>query len=134
MYTAPSARASAAYRQVDLNSLVMGASSHGLIALLFNELRTSLVCAKASIVQRDVSNKVRLMAKASRLLDEGLMSSLDVRAGGEIAGNLHTLYSYCLVRLAQANAQNDTAIVDEVLQVLEPVMQGWNVIGDQARA
>ena len=57
-----------------------------------------------------------------------------MRAGGELAANLHQLYSYCLLRLTQANAQGDIAIVDEVLRVLEPVIDGWSEIGGQARA
>ena len=78
--------------------------------------------------------KVRLIGKAGRLLDEGLLAGLDMQAGGELAANLHRLYSYCLLRLTQANAQSDAAIVDEVLRVLEPVMDGWNEIGGRARA
>jgi flagellar protein FliS len=58
-----------------------------------------------------------------------LIAGLDMRAGGELAANLHRLYSYCLLRLTQANAQGDAAIVDEVLRVLQPVMDGWNEIG-----
>ena len=133
MYTPPSARVSAAYRQVDLNSQVMSASPHGLIGLLFTELRTCLVGARDAMARKDVTAKVRLISKASRLLDEGLIAGLDMRAGGALAENLHRLYSYCLVRLTQANAQNDVALIDEVLNVLRPVMDGWSEIGSQAR-
>ncbi|RDD93916.1 flagellar export chaperone FliS [Acidovorax sp. BoFeN1] len=133
MYTPPSARVSAAYRQVDLSSQVMSASPHGLISLLFTELRTCLVGARDAVARKDVTAKVRLIGKASRLLDEGLIAGLDMRAGGALAENLHSLYSYCLVRLTQANAQNDAAVIDEVLKVLQPVMDGWTEIGNQAR-
>ena len=57
MYSHPSARASAAYRQVDLNSQVMSASPHQLIGLLFTELRTCLLVAKVAIVRKDVTAK-----------------------------------------------------------------------------
>ena len=133
MYTPPSARVSAAYRQVDLNSQVMSASHHQLIGLLFTELRTCLLVAKDAIERKDVTAKVRLISKAARLLDEGLICGLDMQAGGELAENLHKLYSYCLVRLTQANAQNDATAIDEVLNVLQPVMDGWSEIGNQAR-
>ena len=134
MYTPPSARVSAAYRQVDLNSQVLSASPHGLIGLLFNELRACLNGAIGAMQRKDVATKVRLITKASRLIDEGLMSSLDVSAGGELAANLQRLYSYSLMRLAQANAGNSVAIVEEVQQLLQPVMDGWNDIGGQAHA
>ena len=135
MYTSPSSRMSgaSAYQQVGVNSQVMGASPHGLISLLFAELRKCLVGAKAAMQSKDVPVKVRLMAKSARLIDEGLMSSLDVQAGGELAGNLHRLYSYSLMRLTQANVSNDVAMVDEVLGLLAPVMDGWDEIGKQMR-
>ena len=135
MYTPPGARASAAaYRQVDLNSQVLSTSPHGLIGLLFKELRSCLQGAMAAIGRQDVAAKVRLIGKASRLIDEGLMSSLDVGAGGEVAANLQRLYSYCLLRIAHANARNDEAALQEVLTLLEPVIDGWSQIGTRAAA
>ncbi len=73
MYTSPSSRMSgaSAYQQVGVNSQVMGASPHGLISLLFAELRKCLVGAKAAMQSKDVPVKVRLMAKSARLIDEG---------------------------------------------------------------
>lgn len=135
MYTSPSARVSAAsaYQQVGVNSQVMGASPHGLISLLFHELIKCLTGAKTAMQSKDVPLKVRLMAKSARLIDEGLMSSLDTQAGGKLAGNLHRLYSYSLMRLAQANSANDVAMVDEVLGLLQPVMDSWDEIGKQMR-
>lgn len=132
MYTPIGARGSAAaYRQVDLNSQVLSASPHGLISIVFTELRTSLMGARSAIEQGDVAGKVRLVGKSMRLLDEGLLSALDMQAGGELSANLYRLYSYCLLRLTQANAQSDAAIVDEVLNVLAPVMDGWREIRGQ---
>lgn len=129
MYTPPSARASAAYRQVGLDSQVLSASPHGLVNLLFTELLASLASAKAAIGRSDVAGRVRFIGKAMRLLDEGLMASLDVAAGGEIAVNLQRLYSYCLVRLTEANARSDGVMVDEVLGLLQPVADSWREIG-----
>ena len=112
----------------------MSASPHGLIGILFTELRTCLVSARSAMERKDVAAKVRLMGKAARVLDEGLIASLDTQAGGELASNLHALYSYCLLGLTQANAQNDVAVLDDVLRVLQPVMDGWSEIGYQARS
>ncbi|PWW44456.1 flagellar export chaperone FliS [Melaminivora alkalimesophila] len=134
MYTPPSARASAAYRQVDLNSRVLSASPHSLITLLFDELSRCLSSACVAIERRDVATKARYLGKAIRLLDEGLLAGLDMNAGGEVAASLHQLYSYCLMRLAQAQAQNDASIVQEIQNVLQPVMDAWSEIGGRAHA
>lgn len=135
MFTSPGARASAAaYRQVGVDSQVLGTSPHGLVNLLFQELHASLQGVLAAIERKDIAAKARLVGRATRLIDEGLMSGLDLQAGGEMAANLQRLYSYCLMRIAQANVGNDAAAVREVLALLEPVMDSWRQIGKQADA
>lgn len=130
MYTPPGNRArAAAYRQVDVSSQVLSASPHRLIELLYTELRSCLSGAEAAIVQGDTPAKLRLIGKAMRLIDEGLMAGLDMRHGGEIAANLNRIYAFCLLRLAEANVHNDRAIVHTVREILEPVMSGWSEIG-----
>lgn len=62
--------------------------------------------------------------KAQRILLE-LRSCLDHRAGGEIAGNLHALYTWSHGRLLQANRDRDAALTREVLAVLEPLAAAW---------
>jgi len=125
----------AAYRRVDLNSQVLSASPHGLIGLLYADLHKCLNGAKTAIASGDVLGKTRLINKSMRLLDEGLLSGLDMRAGGELAANLFRLYSWCLLRLTQAQTEDvkqSTATLDEVLAVLQPVMDGWSGIAAQA--
>lgn len=135
MFTPPGARASAAaYRSVNVDSQVLSTSPHGLISLLFKELQSSLQGLLAAIERKDVTAKVRLTERATRLMDEGLMSGLDVKAGGDVAANLQRLYSYCLLRIAQANAQNDATAIKEVLALLEPVIDGWQQIGEHPQA
>jgi len=125
----------AAYRQVDLNSQVLSASPHGLIGLLYADLYQCLIGAKTAIANADGVAKARLMNKSMRLLDEGLLAGLDMRAGGELAANLHRIYSWCLLRLAQAQTENGdkaNAALDEILGALQPVMDGWSGIAAQA--
>jgi len=126
----------AAYRQVDLNSQVLSASPHGLIGLLYADLHKCLHGAKTAMTNQDMVGKARLLNKSMRLLDEGLLAGLDMRAGGELAANLHRLYSWCLLRLAQAqteNADRGTSTIDEVLAVIQPVMDGWSGIAAQTK-
>ena len=81
MYTPPSARASAAYRQTDLSSQILGASPHALISLLFTELRTCLLRAAGAIERQDVQTKIWSLSKAARVLDEGLILRKGWNAG-----------------------------------------------------
>ena len=40
---------------------------------------------------------------------------------GEIAANLHQLYSYSVLRLTQGNLRNDSAAVAQVVELIEPL-------------
>ena len=68
MYTPPSARVSAAYRQVDLNSQVLSASPHGLIGLLFNELRACLNGAIGAMQRK--GQRIGIARVFERIIDE----------------------------------------------------------------
>ncbi len=54
--------------------------------------------------------------------------------GGELAGNLHALYTYCVQRLTVANIRNDVAIIEEVQRVMEPISSGWKQINGNGPA
>jgi flagellar protein FliS len=51
-----------------------------------------------------------------------------MEAGGEIAENLDSLYDYMLRRLMKAHAENDVAILDEVISLLREIKLGWDGI------
>ena len=71
-----------------------------------------------------------------RILEEGLITALDLEQGGEVALNLNAVYDYALRRLIQANVENSDALLQEVARVIEPIAQGWKAIkkSDQATA
>lgn len=55
-----------------------------------------------------------------------LMVTLDMDRGGEIANNLYNLYEYMNRRLIQANIRKDSKIVEEVLNLLKDLKDGWD--------
>ena len=77
------------------------------------------------MVAGNVSEKVRLINKAFRIIQDGLRTSLDIENGGELAANLVALYDYCVVRLTQANAANNPDMLEEVVNLLKPVADAW---------
>lgn len=128
MFTPASARAASAYKSVGLETSVNGADPHGLVSLLFTALMQSLSAAQAAMKRRDIPGKGRAIGMAVRYLDEGLIVSLNDKEGGELAKNLRALYSYCVLRLTQANLNNDLGKVEEVQRLIEPVAQSWQQI------
>ncbi|MBN9412052.1 MAG: flagellar export chaperone FliS [Burkholderiales bacterium] len=134
MFTSPANRAAAAYRTLDLQGHLDGASPHQLVQMLFDALAVSLGAARRAMLAGDVELKGRHLGKAVRLIEEGLKGGLDMQRGGELAGNLRGLYDYCVQRLTHANLHNDEAAVAEVVGLLDPVAQAWKAIASQQPA
>ena len=131
MFSPVSARATSAYRQVGVQSMVDGASPHQLIKMLFDGLIVSINGARGAMERGDVGEKIRHIGKAVRILQEGLLSAIDRERGGEVANNLAQLYEYCVGRLTLANARNDLKLVEEVAGLVGTVSQGWTERGLQ---
>jgi flagellar protein FliS len=128
MFTPVSMRSANTYRTVDIESSVLGSNPHQLVGLLFSTLLQSLAKARTAMQNGDVTVKLRTIAHAVRILEEGLKGSLDTNRGGALARNLANLYDYCILRMAEANSRNDTAMVDEVIALIQPVADGWGEI------
>ncbi|ABM43917.1 flagellar protein FliS [Acidovorax sp. JS42] len=129
MYTPVSSRATMAYRQVGVQSVVESASPHMLIQMLFDGLMQSLNAARGALQRGEIEEKGHQLGKAARILDEGLKAGLNVAQGGELASNLGALYDYCANRLMLANVRNDLALIEEVVRLIAPVAQSWGQIG-----
>jgi flagellar secretion chaperone FliS len=126
--TPPKLRATAAYNQIGMQTRVVQPSQFDLALMMFDVTLESLTRAKGAIQARDVNDKVRLLGKAIRIIEEGLRTSLDMQNGGELAENLNALYDYCVIRLTAANATNNVELIDEVIGLLKPVADAWKSI------
>lgn len=128
MFTPVSTRAASAYKRVSVETSVDGASPHQLVNLLFDALLQSLSLARAALERGDQTLKCEQLGKAVRLIEEGLKAALD-DAGGEVTGNLRTVYSYAVRCLTEANLKNDIEKVREVIGLIEPIADAWKQIG-----
>lgn len=123
----------AAYDDMATKSIVMGASSHGLITLLFEEFDSSLQAAEFYADQDDVASMREKIGKASKILG-GLQGSIDVDKGGEIAANLAELYRFCIRELLNANINADKKIITSVRNLIAPIQQAWNDMPEAYKA
>ncbi len=130
MYVPLHNRSASAYTRVGVETSVSSADAHELINLLLNGLLETLSLARGAIERGDIAAKGKFLAKATRLIDEGLQSSLSPD-GGDLKNNLSALYDYCIDRLTQANLKSDLAAIDEVRNLIEPVAEGWRAIRRQ---
>ncbi len=130
MFNSVGSRSASAYRKIGVETQVDQASPHQLVEMLFDGLLLAVGSARVALQRGDIATKGRQIGIAVRILDEGLRGGLNLEKGGELAGNLHDLYQYCVLRLTQANARNDDALLAEVHGLIEPVAAGWKQMGE----
>jgi flagellar protein FliS len=118
------------YKKVGNESDVAFASPHRLIQMLFNGALEKISVARGSMERGEIAKKGENIGWAISII-EGLRTSLDREAGGEVAANLDSLYSYMEERLVLANADNNLEMLDEVAKLLKTVKAAWDEIGDQ---
>lgn len=128
MFSSVNSRAAGAYKRVAAETSVQGADPHQLVGLLFEALLQSIASARGAMARKDVEVKGQAIGKAVRILEEGLKAALNQREGGELAANLHQLYSYSILRLTQANLRNDEHALEEVARLIEPLAESWKHI------
>lgn len=117
-----------AYAQVGVETGVLAASPHKLVAMLFDGAEVAVTTAMRQMKRGEVAAKGASISKAIMIIENGLRSSLDVKAGGEIAANLDALYEYMVGRLLQANLNNSPELLDEVHELLADLKGAWNAI------
>lgn len=117
-----------AYNQVGLESAVLASDPHKLILMLYQGALLAIATAKTQMQRNDISGKGASISKAIAIIEEGLKSSLDLNAGGELAGNLSALYTYMSNRLLQASLNNDPAMLDDVSRLLSELKGAWEAI------
>jgi flagellar secretion chaperone FliS len=120
-----------AYRHVGVETGVANASAHQLVAMLFDGVLDSIAQARGAIGARQTEAKGRAIARAVRIVEEGLRSALNTDAGGTLALDLRDLYSYVTLRLTQANLNDDDDALAECARLIEPLRDAWRAIGPQ---
>ena len=134
MFTSVSSRSASAYQRVSVETAVSEASPHQLVNLMLEGFLQTVAAARAALGRGDIPTKGRQIMKAVRIIDEGLKPALNLEQGGDLAKNLNGLYGYCVLRLTQANLNNDDVALADVARIIQPIAQGWKEIGGQVAA
>lgn len=125
--------AAAQYRQTGVDSKVLDADPHQLIALLLAGARERIRQVEALIARGDIKRKAQVISETANIIC-GLASSLDHQRGGEIAANLQNLYDYCQQRLVEVNLTNDVTKLREVEGLLGDIHGAWAEMPQQLAA
>ena len=122
-----------AYAKVGVETGVNTADPHKLILMLFDGALLQVRTAGIAIAKNDVPAKGAAVSKAVDIIVNGLKVSLDVSAGGDLAGRLAALYDYMSDRLLYANLHNSQPALDEVAGLLDSLREAWASIRSQVR-
>jgi flagellar secretion chaperone FliS len=122
------------YHQVGVETGVSSASPHQLVTMLYDGFNDAVIQAMNAMRLGEIEAKGKAIGKAARIVEEGLLSALDLDGGGRLADDLMALYSYVTRRLTHANLRNDPAALDECLRLMAPVRSAWIAIGPGAPA
>ncbi|WP_351188441.1 flagellar export chaperone FliS [Shewanella sp. TB4-MNA-CIBAN-0142] len=115
------------YRKVSVDSNLAVATPHRIIQMLLAGALERLAQAKLAIGNGDIANRGMLIGKAIGIVN-GLNGSLNMDAGADVAGNLTQLYDYMLRRMSEANLNNDSQAIDDVVSILKTIKEGWDAI------
>jgi flagellar secretion chaperone FliS len=110
------------YRRMQVET----ASQGKLIIMLYEGAIKNLHLAQRCMESKNINGSHTSLMKAQRIIQE-LNNTLNMDAG-QIAQDLRNLYLYMLDRLAKANMEKSSVIVDEVLGLLAELKIGWDGI------
>ena len=127
----PGHAGASAYARVGVETGVMSASPHRLIAMLYQGARQAVALARMQMQQSNVPARGEAIGKEIRIVESGLQQSLNRDVGGELAARLDSLYSYICRRLLEANLQGSEELLIEVDRLLATLEEAWTGIGPE---
>lgn len=104
------------------------ASPHRLTLMLYNGAIQFADKATTAIQQNHIVDTNTYIQKTQDIIYE-LISSLNMREGGEIAQNLRQIYFYMINKLIDANVKKQVKDVEEVIGLLNELKEAWEQIG-----
>jgi flagellar protein FliS len=112
-----------AYRQTQTVTDVSSSNSMELVCLVYERVLDNLRFGLHEV--KEGRYAVQAFTKASDLINFGLLATLDIDQGGEIARNLKSIYEWALQKIIQGRILKSPEIIQEVIDVLIPLYEGW---------
>lgn len=120
-------KASAIYQQNSVRGGVEDADPHQLVNLLLSGVIDRVMQARGHMVHGNVPAKGRAITSAVGIVNE-LRNSLDHKVDPTLTQRLDSLYEYVSRRLLIAQLHDDLGALDEVINLLTPIRDGWLAI------
>ena len=118
-----------AYRQ----NAVMGASPVQLVIMLYDGAIRFMQEGKTALLNKDFETKNFKLQRAQKIVME-LISTLDIRNGGEVATNLLSLYTFVINELVEGNITDKTENIDRAMKTMTDLRDSWVELEKQTKA
>jgi flagellar protein FliS len=105
-------------------SAIQGASSIGLIIVLFDTLVRDLRRAAAALRKNDIETRCRELNHASLVLGQ-LENWLDKEKGGESAQTLTQFYAYLRAKMMEATVTRSATVLETQIDMILQVRSVW---------
>jgi flagellar protein FliS len=103
------------------------ATPHRLVQALYEGALTGINIAKGAALNGNLEVRSAQTTLVLGILT-GLMETLNLGAGGNLAQDLYDLYAYMQKRLFEAVSRADISAYDEVSRLLREIKAGWDAI------
>lgn len=117
----------ARYKQVRMSTSTPGE----LLLALYDGLFRFLNGARLCLEKKERARASEFISKAYAIVSE-LYIALDHDKAPELCAQLEGIYQFCMDRLTHANLRGDQRSVEEVIRVLTPLREAWQVAVPQA--
>lgn len=118
------------YHTTNLDAQTSQASPVQLVIILMDGLLEELARARAHIEAKRFEEKARSLDKCINILN-GLSSALDTESENEVVVSLGHLYEFCAGHLYKAGFSMNPALIDEVVELLTVIRNGWKSVQDR---
>jgi len=98
-----------------------------LVVMMYEGAIRFIKEAQTEIQKKNIPGRGVSISKAQRVIDE-LQGSLNHEKGGEVAKNLSSVYVEVNRKLTAANINGDASLLDEALEMLNPIHEAWRKI------
>ena len=120
------------YRQYKEN-YISTASPAQLVVMLYDDAIKFIKQGIEHIKEKDYEAKQKKLNKALDIIYE-LLSTLNVKEGGQIATNLQSLYLYIIRRINDGSFKLDIAALEEVISLLDNINESWRQLARQEQS
>jgi len=118
-------RAARAYQAVSQHTAVMGANTLELVLLLYEKLLERIRQARECLESSDIAGRGRATGLAIEIIEKGMIGSLDMQQGGDLAVRLREQYEFWMIQLLKFNLEADLKALEAVEAQIRTVRSGW---------